>query len=97
MNNKKPPFKEIFSNLRSIEPFAKKASQEIKKGSFLGYFYITCTLILLSIVVIFTIGIIIGLSRLFPAEYKWVGYVVSLVPLIALFIIARKSLQLTQD
>jgi len=97
IDNSTQSIKEISKSLRGIEPFAKKASKEIKKGSFLGYFYIASTLILVPLVVIITIGFIIGISRLFPSEYKWIGYVVSLVPLIALFILVRKSLQLTSD
>lgn len=84
--------KDLSKVAKNIEPFAKKASREIKKGSYLGYFYISITLILVAIFTIMAIGIIIGISLLFPEDYKWLGYVVSIVPLLALLVFAWKSL-----
>ncbi len=77
---------------KNIEEWAKKASEEITKGSLLGYFYITITLILVSIFAILSVAFIIWVGLFFPPEYRWIVTIISSLPVIAVIYFFIKSM-----
>lgn len=78
---------------QKIEYWAKKTSKEIEKGTFLGFFYITITLILLAIFTILSTGLIIVVGSFFPKQYQWLVLIIASLPLIAVVYVFIKSLK----
>ena len=79
--------------LKAIEKFAKKGSEEHKKGNHaLGHFYNFCTLILSCLVVIIAIVVIYGIGSLLPKNLQWITVLVLLIPVVSLYYFASKTL-----
>lgn len=78
---------------KGIEYWAKKASHEIVTGSILGYFYITITLILLSIFAVLSVGFIIWVGHFFPEQHQWLVSIIAALPLVAVVYFFSRSLK----
>ncbi len=85
--------RQLMDTARSIEPWAKKASKEMEKGSRLGIFYNTVVMILVSLLILAAIGVAVALTKLLPEEYRYFGWIFSIVLLIILIYFMWNSMK----
>ncbi|MDP3733789.1 MAG: hypothetical protein Q8R37_01040 [Nanoarchaeota archaeon] len=84
LKNPKKAIKNFSGAAKEIEKYVKKTTKEIEKGSLLGYFYTTITIVLLGLFGILAVGFILLISSFFPEYMKWAGAVLGSLPVLAI-------------